>query len=68
MNFRVRFLLVFLLMSFVCGTAFPQTSDWLGALPQPHNCTLKRVSSYDRFGGNADFRSIPPEKTLTLLS
>jgi hypothetical protein len=26
MNFRVRFLLVFLLMSFVCGTAFPQTS------------------------------------------
>jgi hypothetical protein len=67
MNSRVRSLLVFLLPFVACGRAFPQSSDWLGALAEPHNYTLERVSSYDRSGGNADFRPIPPGETLTLL-
>jgi Protein of unknown function (DUF2961) len=48
-------------------SVFAQSSDWLGSLPQPHNYTLKRVSSFDRSGGNADFRAIPPGETLTVL-
>jgi hypothetical protein len=36
-------------------------------LVEPHDYVLKRVSSYDRSGGNADFRKIPAGETLTLL-
>lgn len=34
---------------------------------QPQDYILKRVSSFDRSGGNADYRKIPPSQTLTLL-
>src|SRR5262249_32851709 len=37
------------------------------SLPTPRDYTLKRVSSYDRSGGNADFRTIDPGATLTVL-
>ena len=40
---------------------------WLDDLPQPRDYVLKRASSYDRTGGNADFRQIAPGQTLTLL-
>jgi hypothetical protein len=36
-------------------------------LTQPQEYVLKRVSSYDRSGGNADFREIAPGETLTLM-
>jgi Protein of unknown function (DUF2961) len=36
-------------------------------LTQPHDYVQKRSSSYDRSGGNADFRPIAPGATLTLL-
>ncbi len=36
-------------------------------LTQPQDYTLKRVSSYDRSGGNADYRKIEPGATLTIL-
>jgi hypothetical protein len=36
-------------------------------LTQPQDYVLKRVSSYDRTGGNADFREIAPGETLTLM-
>ncbi|HKW19093.1 MAG TPA: glycoside hydrolase family 172 protein [Terriglobales bacterium] len=36
-------------------------------LPKPHNYVLKRSSSYDRTGGNADFRSVPSGETITVL-
>jgi D-arabinan exo alpha-(1,3)/(1,5)-arabinofuranosidase (non-reducing end) len=36
-------------------------------LTQPQDYVLKRVSSYDRSGGNADFREIAPGETLTLM-
>jgi len=41
--------------------------DWLSTLPQPHDYVLKRSSSYDRTGGNADYRSLRPGQSLTLL-
>jgi hypothetical protein len=36
-------------------------------LTQPQDYVLKRVSSFDRSGGNADYRQIPPGQTLTVL-
>jgi Protein of unknown function (DUF2961) len=39
----------------------------LGDLTRPHDYTLKRSSSYDRTGGNADYRELGPGGTLTLL-
>jgi Protein of unknown function (DUF2961) len=66
MNTRVSSLGL-LLMFLACGQALAQSADWLATVPQPHNYVLKRVSSYDRSGGNADFRPIPPGETLTLM-
>jgi hypothetical protein len=40
---------------------------WLSDLPQLRDYVLKRASSYDRSGGNADYRQIAPGQTLTLL-
>jgi len=42
-------------------------SDWLSSLPEPHDYRLKRVSSWDRTGGNADMKQIDPGQTLTVL-
>lgn len=42
-------------------------SGLLPSLPEPHDYVLKRVSSYDRTGANADFRRIAPGTALTLL-
>src|SRR5580698_9272974 len=36
-------------------------------LTRPQDYVLKRVSSYDRSGGNADYRKIAPGQTLTVL-
>lgn len=36
-------------------------------LTQPHNYVAKRSSSYDRTGGNADYRQLPPGRKLVLL-
>ncbi|PYV16067.1 MAG: DUF2961 domain-containing protein [Acidobacteria bacterium] len=42
-------------------------SGLLEGLPRPHDYVLKRSSSYDRTGGNADYRRIAPGETLSLL-
>jgi hypothetical protein len=42
-------------------------SSSLSGLTVPHDYVQKRISSYDRSGGNADFRQIAPGETLTLL-
>jgi hypothetical protein len=42
-------------------------SDLLPQLSAPHDYVLKRVSSYDRTGANADYRSIPRGRTLTIF-
>src|SRR5438046_10361587 len=40
---------------------------WQASLTQPQDYVLKRVSSADPSGGNADFRPIEPGGTLTVL-
>ncbi len=50
-----------------CGVAYGQSREWIGGLASPHDYVQKRVSSYDRSGGNEDFRTIPPGETLTIL-
>lgn len=42
-------------------------SSSLSGLSLPHDYVQKRVSSYDRTGGNADNRQIAPGETLTLF-
>jgi len=55
----------------MCGAAWTQSSgDRSALLPNlisPHTYVQKRASSYDRTGGNDDFRKIAPGNTLTLL-
>jgi hypothetical protein len=62
------FLLVSVFFGLV-GLAHAQSpaSSSLSGLTLPHDYVQKRVSSYDRSGGNADFRQIAPGETLTLL-
>jgi hypothetical protein len=54
-----------------CLLALPLFSQdptaWLATLPQAKDYVQHRASSYDRTGGNADFRTIPAGETLTLL-
>jgi hypothetical protein len=48
--------------------ALTQSSDsQLANLPQAKDYAQHRASSFDRSGGNADFRTIAPGETLTLL-
>ena len=42
-------------------------AHWQANLTKPQSYVLKRVSSTDPTGGNADFRSIEPGATLTVL-
>src|SRR5256885_688782 len=57
-----------LLFLFVPGLVSAQThTDLLSELPKPHDYVQKRVSSYDRSGGNNDFRPVAAGETLTLL-
>ena len=65
-----------LLRAFLCSltllTLLPQftrsqSTNWLSTLPEVRSYTQKRSSSYDRSGGNQDFRRVPPGETLTVL-
>jgi len=56
-----------LLLLVGCGALSGQGSSWLGGLTQPQDYVQKRVSSYDRSGGNEDFRAIGPGETFTVL-
>ncbi len=53
----------------VAATPLPAQvgSGLLEGLPQSRDYVQKRSSSYDRTGGNADYRRIAPGETLTLL-
>lgn len=57
--------LVFCLLVLAASGQTPDAS--LASLPQAKDYVQKRSSSYDRSGGNADFREIAPGATLTLL-
>ncbi len=41
--------------------------EWLAGLPQTKDYVQKRASSYDRSGGNADYRKIEQGETLVLM-
>ncbi|MGH9736463.1 MAG: glycoside hydrolase family 172 protein [Candidatus Acidiferrales bacterium] len=53
--------------SFAAPARAQGQSDWMESLPRPHDYVQKRASSYDRTGGNADYRPLAPGETLTLL-
>ncbi len=55
------------ILAAAASAAAQDLSGLLSELPRPHEYVLKRVSSYDRSGGNADSRRIAPGETLTLL-
>ncbi len=44
-----------------------EPGDAMNAAMGSHNYVLKRISSYDRTGGNADARQIPAGETLTIV-
>jgi Protein of unknown function (DUF2961) len=60
-------LLAFLALGAASAARAQNTASELGDLTKPHNYILKRVSSYDRTGGNGDSRPVPAGTTLTLL-
>src|SRR5580698_1865228 len=62
---RLIGLLVFCFLSLSLSSQEP--GAWLSTLPQARDYVQKRVSSYDRSGGNADARPIAGGETLTLL-
>jgi hypothetical protein len=63
LKFIFAAVLCFLPQALSAQSQFSPKSD----LTQPQDYVLKRVSSYDRTGGNADFREIAPGETLTLM-
>src|SRR5580704_17222955 len=62
-------LVVFGFLLFVVpGAVYGQAPGYLlSGLTKPHDYVLKRISSYDRTGGNDDYRPLAPGETLTLL-
>jgi hypothetical protein len=62
------FLLVLISVG-MSGLSYAQSpaSSSLSGLTVSHDYVQKRISSYDRSGGNADFRQIAPGETLTLF-
>jgi Protein of unknown function (DUF2961) len=69
-----RFIVLSISLAFAFSLVFENTaraqdsSDWLASLTKPHEYVLKRSSSYDRSGGNEDYRALPAGDTLTLLN
>lgn len=49
------------------GAASAQDTGTLGDLAKPRAGKLAHYSSYERSGGNADFRRVAPGETLTLV-
>ncbi len=65
---NIGFLLI--VVGFVAGALAQEPAELSGLLPrlpQPHDYVLKRVSSYDRSGGNADARKVQPGETFTVF-
>jgi hypothetical protein len=60
-------LLSLLVAHAVLPTSPAQTATAKVDLTQPQDYVLKRVSSFDRSGGNADYRKIAAGQTLTVL-
>jgi hypothetical protein len=67
MHILRTFLRLSVLFLVAAGVLSAQMRDWIAGLTEPHDYAQKRVSSYDRSGGNDDFRTIAPGETLTIL-
>lgn len=52
---------------FIQNVSAQSASEWLAGLPQAKDYVQKRASSYDRSGGNADYRRIAPGEALVLM-
>jgi hypothetical protein len=64
----MRSFLLAVLATTLTATAYAQASaDSLSNLTKPQDYVLKRASSYDRSGGNEDYRALAPGDSLTLL-
>jgi hypothetical protein len=63
---RLMPILLTLALGLPAAAQYP-AAELLGNLTQPHDYVLKRSSSYDRTGGNEDYRELAPGGTLTLL-
>ncbi|HEX3625536.1 MAG TPA: glycoside hydrolase family 172 protein [Verrucomicrobiae bacterium] len=55
-----------------CKCSYPDAGDTsvvspLGSIPLPHPGTAMHAGSWDRTGGNRDFITVPPGKTVTIL-
>ena len=61
------FLIALLAFGLAAASRAQDASGGLANLTQPQDFVLKRVSSYDRTGGNADYRHMAAGETLTLL-
>src|SRR5579862_7500215 len=67
MNRRLLALLGFLPLVAPQATFGQASGGLLSDLTKPHDYVQKRVSSYDRTGGNDDYRPLAPGESLTLL-
>jgi hypothetical protein len=65
--FRLIIAVIWALPCVLLSAQSDSWSDQLSGLTSPHAYVQKRASSYDRTGGNDDFRKIAPGGTLTLL-
>jgi hypothetical protein len=65
-SFCLSFLSLFIIMA-TAPCAYAQSSAPKIDLTQPQDYILKRASSFDPTGGNADYRKISPGQTLTVL-
>jgi hypothetical protein len=63
----MRSFLFFCCLFGFAGAACAQSPAMLQDLTRPHDYVLHRVSSYDRTGGNHDYRAVPAGGTITLL-
>src|SRR3982750_939888 len=58
------------LLVFLFSTALANAQDWrtqISSLAQSQNYRMRRSSSYDRSGGNADARPVAPGASITVL-
>jgi hypothetical protein len=61
----MKYLLYAIIFVFFPGFLGAQSS--IDSLPQLHDYESQRASSYDRSGGNADYRSLKPGETLAIF-
>jgi hypothetical protein len=63
----MRTLVSFLFLSLAVSANGQNSGTRLSDLPSPHDYILRRSSSYDRSGGNADARQVAAGATITVL-